>query len=156
MIEKYINLKIKELKGVSQKRKIRRNGSLMRANPKSILTIRKAYSSRSQSFDTITIAPDVASRILNFLNEAQNANAITDYELRNNPESKGQGYSIGEKVAQRILDKRSNMLPFQQFTDLSQLEEVQGLGQDKIQDLVYTFSESKSPSTNSEMGNIRG
>lgn len=79
------------------------------------------------------------NRILSFLNSARDASDITDSPLLLDDPNSGQGSStIGATVAQRILDAR-NVLPGRRFTSLSQLEGISGFGQDKLDDLIYSF-----------------
>ncbi len=86
-----------------------------------------------------TIAPHIASRILRFLNRVETAAAISA-AVRDNPNvGNEQGKGIGQTVAQRIMDRRESLAPFQRFNDLSQLEDIQGLGPDKFHDLVHAF-----------------
>ena len=93
---------------------------------------------------------ETQKRILNFLNEATTAADIAGTEPQEGPvhddTTKGYGdqvkdYDIGLKVAQRILDKRAT-LGTSGFTDLSQLSNIDGFGQDKFDDLVYSFGPS--------------
>ena len=82
----------------------------------------------------------VKIRILDFLNRAQQLEDITrSPQLKDNPESGSQqGYIIGQRVAQRIIDHRA-VLPQQQYTSLDELKEIKGIGEDKIHDLAYSF-----------------
>ena len=97
------------------------------------------------NFDKIT--PEVAKRVLVFLNCATSAKYIAGVERQDGPvfddPNKGRGdqkddYDIGLTVAQRILDKRDG-LPDQRFSDVTQLDNIKGLGQDKLDDLVHSF-----------------
>ncbi|NJL75620.1 MAG: hypothetical protein HC892_11915 [Saprospiraceae bacterium] len=108
--------------------------------PDSMPELSNLTSSSFQIFEGIKVPNQVAERILTFLNQAQDAKTITNYELQNNPNSSEQGYAIGETVAIRILEKRNTLLPFQQFRQLAELEDISGLGKDKMMDLIYTFS----------------
>lgn len=76
-------------------------------------------------------------RILSFFNRAQSAREITDLVL-DDPQRGGTGHGIGETVAQRILDHRNQLRP-RFFREFNQLNGIQGLGQDKLNDLAYTF-----------------
>lgn len=97
--------------------------------------------------DTANIDPVVAQRILDFINHAANAAQIAGNEPSVGPvlddPAKGtggaRGYDIGTTVAQRIINLR-NALVNNELTDLEQLEQVGYFGQDKLDDLVYTFS----------------
>lgn len=81
----------------------------------------------------------VAVRILNFLNDARNAADITE-AVRDDPNAgaPGEGAAIGEVVAARLLEKR-NSLPRRRFSRISELEGIQGFGEDKIRDLIFTL-----------------
>lgn len=98
--------------------------------------------------ETAGVPADVATRLLNFLNYASRAAVIAGNEPVHGPilddPSTGYGdnvedYDIGMVVAERIIDRRDS-LPGNQFTDLAQLSGIDYLGQDKFDDLVYTFS----------------
>lgn len=92
----------------------------------------------------ITLHPHWAdTRLLRFLNRARTATSIYHYpDLRDDPNSGiSNGYIIGEKVAQNILEFRQK-LPRRRFINVEQLLEVKGLGQDKLNDLQYSFSTS--------------
>lgn len=87
-----------------------------------------------------------AERVLAFLNGASTAADIAGSEPQDGPirddPSTGYGdqvrdYDIGLLVAQRILDKRATLGP-NGFTDLAQLSNISGFGQDKFNDLVYS------------------
>ena len=89
----------------------------------------------------------VAERVLEFVNTANTAAAIAGTEPQVGPvhddPTAGYGdqikdYDIGLTVAQRIIDKR-NSQPQGQFLDLSELSDIAGFGQDKFDDLVYSF-----------------
>ena len=97
--------------------------------------------------DFTQISPEVARRILTFLNCAIISKDIAAFEPQRGPiyddPSTGQGdqirdYDIGLTVAQRILDIRAS-LPDEQFKDINQLDNINGLGQDKLNDLAYSF-----------------
>ncbi len=78
----------------------------------------------------------VQERILDFVNRVQTAAELAA-GVQDDPNSGGSG-SIGATVAQRILDAR-NALPGNRFREFSQLDDVPGVGEDKINDLAYTF-----------------
>ena len=93
---------------------------------------------------------EIQKRILNFLNEATTSADIAGTEPQEGPVHdnplKGYGdqikdYDIGLKVAQRILNKQAS-LGASGFTDLSQLSDIEGFGQDKFDDLVHSFGPS--------------
>ena len=54
------------------------------------------------------------------------------------PDNFETGYDIGETVARRIIRHRNGTLD-DEFTDISQLIHIPGLGVDKLNDLFYTF-----------------
>ncbi len=105
------------------------------------------------TFTSNGIDPEIQQRVLEFLNTASVDFDIAGIEPQEGPvfddPTKGysaqpKGYDIGLTVAQRILDKRAT-LGDAGFTDLSQLSDIRGLGQDKFDDLIYTFSHSSPP-----------
>lgn len=88
------------------------------------------------------VTPWVGYRILNFFNRAKDVKDITgdgetNFGNANDPDN-WEDYSIGETVAERILEKR-NTLPARRFRELNQLEDINGLGLDKFNDLVQAF-----------------
>ncbi|MGD9129494.1 MAG: hypothetical protein PVJ09_03350 [Candidatus Woesebacteria bacterium] len=100
------------------------------------------------NLNTAGVSADVRNRLLNFLNNASNANSIAGSEPVHGPilddPSTGYGdnvedYDIGQTVARRIIQKR-NSLAGDQFTTLNQLNNIAHFGQDKFNDLVHTFS----------------
>lgn len=93
------------------------------------------------SFKNLQIKDWVAGRILDFLNRVKTVEDITESDLlQDDPNSGGEnGTTIGVTVAERILNKRNNMR-FPRFRNLSELEDIQGLGEDKMRDFVFSFS----------------
>lgn len=86
--------------------------------------------------------------ILDFINTAPNAAAIAGIEPSEGPvvDEPGVGYGdqvrdydIGITVAQQIISKRSSLGG---FTNLTQLSNIKGFGQDKFNDLLYSFSKT--------------
>jgi hypothetical protein len=86
------------------------------------------------------------SLIIDFLNAAQNANAIAGVEHQEGPvvDDPGRGYGdqvadydIGVVVAQRIIARRTSVGG---FSDLTQLHGIRGFGEDKFRDLLYSFA----------------
>ncbi len=84
--------------------------------------------------------------ILIFLNAAANANTIAGIEPKAGPivddPMEGYGdqlrdYDIGVDVAQRIINKRNSLGG---FTSLTQLSRINYFGQDKFNDLLFSFS----------------
>lgn len=91
-------------------------------------------------------------RAIQFLNECNTWQQIAGEEPEDGPifDSPWSGYGdqirdydIGKTVAQRILDVRAT-LPNQQFTNLKEVRAVRGVGEDKINDIIYTFSVSSN------------
>ncbi|MCB9235113.1 MAG: hypothetical protein H6581_25890 [Bacteroidia bacterium] len=83
-------------------------------------------------------------KVLNYLNKAADLQGLI-HNVYDNPDS-GTGspstsYTIGEKVGQRILDLRDTF-PGKRLPGLASLEEVDGFGQDKLNDLVYSFAQT--------------
>lgn len=100
------------------------------------------------NINTSGVPAEVATRMLNYLNNAANAQSIAGNEPDYGPilddPMTGYGdnvndYDIGLTVAKRILQKR-NSLAGGRFLNVSQLSGISYLGQDKFDDLVYTFS----------------
>ncbi len=86
--------------------------------------------------------PDWAKdRLLSFINSARAPEAISkSEELKDDPTSgSSDGYTIGNKTAQNILDAKKT-LPKKKFNSVEQLLDVQGLGKDKLNDLLKSFS----------------
>ncbi|MEL7119631.1 MAG: hypothetical protein AAFO07_09325 [Bacteroidota bacterium] len=96
------------------------------------------------NFNWDSIPQRIAVRILHFLNSVKDVKDITESELLKDDPNSGsksdneKGIVIGDKVAQSIINLRNN-LPARRFRHISQLEEVKGLGKDKINDLIYSF-----------------
>lgn len=100
------------------------------------------------NLDFSSIDRFTAQRILAFLNGMRTASdlihSITERgEIQDNPESgsAGSGYTIGETVAARLISVR-NKLRSRRFSSIDQLDEVEGFGQDKLNDLAYSFRDS--------------
>ncbi len=93
-----------------------------------------------KTLDTSGISPIAASKVLRFLNEATQATDISraDSLLKDNPDVGVGRYRIGKTVASRIIQKRKS-LEAGLFQSLGELNGIDGLGQDKFQDLVYSF-----------------
>lgn len=93
----------------------------------------------------------VDGEILDFLNNAKTWPDIAGIEPQagpvfDNPEigvhRPFMGYDIGEVTAKNIISKRAS-LPNNRFTDLQQVDDVRGMGEDKMADLRFTFRTQK-------------
>ncbi|MEM6804241.1 MAG: hypothetical protein AAF696_22745 [Bacteroidota bacterium] len=84
------------------------------------------------------ISDTAGAAMLRFLNQAFRPQDIINRVLIKD-ESEGKDYGIGAVVAGRIIRKRKT-LPRWRFTELSQLNDIKGFGQDKLEDLAETFS----------------
>lgn len=91
------------------------------------------------TFSESKYAPRVIRRGLSLLNRFREADAfsIPEYTLEGEEVPPGADYGIGKVVAQRILDLRETLLG-QRFTSFSQLSDIQGLGEDKLDDLLQS------------------
>lgn len=90
-------------------------------------------------FKNIEVKDWVAARILYFFNVARDVSDIVDHpDLKDNPENGTNGVTIGPTVAKRILE-RKQQLQFRRFRNISKLEGIQGFGEDKFNDLIYSF-----------------
>jgi hypothetical protein len=76
-------------------------------------------------------------RILHFLNAVESAEDITNPATLQDHE--GGGYTIGDLVAQRILEQRGR-LPGGHFVSFKDLDQVPGLGDDKLRDLAHSIA----------------
>ncbi|MEM6342582.1 MAG: hypothetical protein AAF927_01835 [Bacteroidota bacterium] len=79
----------------------------------------------------------VQKRVIAFINGAKKASDIVE-RVKDSPNN-GQGYGIGETVAKRILSKR-NSLPARRFRTIEQFSDIEGLGEDKFEDLLSSFN----------------
>ena len=93
------------------------------------------------------VPPAVEERVLDFLNSATTWVDIAGIESQYGPiyddpahgyGDQYQDYDIGETTANEILAERSR-LGAAGFTSLAQVRSVRGVGEDKINDLVYSF-----------------
>ena len=98
------------------------------------------------SIHTNNIDSATSSRILAYLNSIRSPEELTKTpeeggDIKDDPKSgaKGSGYTIGPTVAARIINTR-NTLRGRRFSSIDQLAEIDGLGQDKLNDLAYSFS----------------
>ncbi len=89
-----------------------------------------------------TIAPWIERRILAFVNQARRpADLLGPDRLKDAPDDgSSSGYTIGETVAQRLLAYR-DQLPRRRYQRLTELDQVPGMGPDKLKDLIYTFGQ---------------
>lgn len=90
---------------------------------------------------TIILKPWIADRVLQFFNRVKTIEDITE-AVKDNPfeghSEEKKGYGIGTTLAERILNYR-NTLPGRRFRNLEQIWSINGLGEDKINDLIYSF-----------------
>lgn len=93
-----------------------------------------------KTLDTGGISPRTASEVLRFLNEAIQPTDISraDSLLKDDPDAGTGRYRIGKTVAGRIIQKRKS-LNAGLFQSLEELNGIDGLGQDKFHDLIYSF-----------------
>ena len=89
------------------------------------------------------ISPQTGARILRFLNQIFRPQDLLNKLLVKPEEGETKDYGIGPVVASRII-KRRKELPGWRFTELTQLNGIKGLGQDKLDDLVDTFNLSSA------------
>jgi hypothetical protein len=82
------------------------------------------------------IAPWVANRIVHFFNTVQKPAEIVE-GIMDDPGDQ-ENTAFRQSLARRILKVRES-LPLQRFTDLAQIDAIQGVGPDKMEDLAYTF-----------------
>ena len=109
----------------------------------------------SETLARIAALPVHQVAMLDFLNRAKTAEDIAGVPgssaspIQDDPNrytgksATGKGYDIGPKVAQRILDKRTELGG--KFSSLDQLAGIPYFGEDKFNDLVYTFVLRRSP-----------
>ena len=86
--------------------------------------------------------------ILDYLNAVTTAAEIAGIEpsegpISDDPNKRGGGYDIGIKVAKRILKRRTDLGGT--FKSLEDLADIPYFGEDKLQDLIYTYMKLKSP-----------
>lgn len=98
---------------------------------------------------TTNIQAWVLNRILAFFNAANTVENILDGTIQDDP-ADGPGRTLGPKLAARIL-RAKNQLPRRRFTDFSQLDNVTGVGEGTIQDLVYSFGTNAAEAFQSSM-----
>jgi hypothetical protein len=84
-----------------------------------------------------TLLPAQIQTVLDFLNKAQRVEDLTDIQ-QYRPDLSEEAlasYSIGKKRAQKLLDARSNLVA-RQYNDLDEVLAVEGIGADKVLDIV--------------------
>ena len=83
------------------------------------------------------LSPILEKRLLYLFNQVRKVEDITSisWEMEDGDDE----YGIGEIVAQRIIDKRKT-LSYGRYTSAEQLADIPGLGTEKIEDIVKTFS----------------
>ncbi|MEM1327476.1 MAG: hypothetical protein AAGI23_16055 [Bacteroidota bacterium] len=139
-MRRHINLQQKKLKQLKTpafaKRTVLRmpKKNLTPTANKAIVNIQKSNSVDGMTFKGRAVAQWVSLRILQFLNQAQSVEDLTNVEEESN------NYSIGATVAARILSRRSS-LPRKRFSTLAELEGIAGFGEDKLNDLVILLSQ---------------
>lgn len=89
------------------------------------------------TFNTQGIPAWKIKRVLIALNGFSTAAKLSD-AVSDDPNYGSGSTGIGETVAQRILDRRAAQ-QFNRFTEVDQLQNIDGLSQDKFQDMVYSF-----------------
>ena len=85
------------------------------------------------------ISKGIQARILQFLNGVQNAEEIINLVQQQMDEEASPGNGIGKTVAQRIISFR-NDLPARRFRNLEQVDQVPGVGTDKIMDIMRALN----------------
>ncbi len=98
------------------------------------------------------VLPVYELAILEYLNTAKDAAAIAGIEVQEGPVMDDPdtgfgrpgriGYDIGLLVAERILEKRKKKGMFRSLEDLA---DIKGFGNDKLDDLLYTFTRLRVP-----------
>lgn len=96
----------------------------------------------------------IQQRIISFFNRVKSWEEIVAgvHDDPGNDANPTSGTSIGETVAKRILDKKGE-LRGNQFWEFSELNDIQGLGPDKLRDLIYTFGQPAAESFRKGMYN---
>ncbi|MEM6699408.1 MAG: hypothetical protein AAF599_13485 [Bacteroidota bacterium] len=145
MIKRQINLKTTRLKQVRKQAFAKTpTYSLQQKLTQPTQNIRQKHAANYNSyflsnqplmnqFEDQIVEDWVAIRVFDFLNRARTTEDLTEVEMTKNRDNP---YSIGTTVAQRILEHRQKLAPFRRYTSLSQLENIEGFGKDKFNDLV--------------------
>ena len=92
----------------------------------------------------------VQSRILAFFNNARSVDDILDGTIQDDP-SDGPGNTMGRTLAARILRVRNEIRPFRRFMEFSQLDDIKGVGEGTLKDLVYSFGTSAAAAFRNRM-----
>lgn len=87
---------------------------------------------------TATPSEWVTNRILAFFNRARNIDDLLDGTIKDDP-ADGPGYTLGRKLAGRILRTRNALRPIPRFRKFEEFDSIPGVGPGTIDDLVYTF-----------------
>jgi hypothetical protein len=95
------------------------------------------------------LLPAMERRLIGFLNHIDDATVLSD-AIRDRHQDGGTG--IGEKVAEHLLKARTE-LPGRRFGNLKQVEDVPGVGKDKILDLMHAFRQPAAQAFHSGMYN---
>ena len=101
-----------------------------------------------KALDFSAIDDQTRQAILDFVNRAPQPRYLTSARhggwLTDDPSTgysaNQPGYALGWTVAQRILEKRDAM-PGGEFTSITQLGDIAGFAQDKLNDLVFTLND---------------
>ena len=91
-----------------------------------------------KTFSSLKPTEAVEKRLLDFLNSIHRPEIIADLDLLLIQGDKAD-YGIGPVVAERILAKKNSLSP-RLFKSIEQLDDIEGLGQDKAQDLLTYLS----------------
>lgn len=83
------------------------------------------------------MAPWVSRRILQFFNSARTSQDITQFDFEVFAGEKAE-YGIGETVAERIIERKQS-LPYRRYQHIDELDNLKGLGEEKIKDLIQIF-----------------
>ncbi len=93
--------------------------------------------------DFSQISKSEEKQLLLFLNQAYNAKDILQLSRYKTSVDDSKDYGIGPIVAARIITHKRS-LPSRRFTDISELNGIQGFGQDKFDDIANFFKTSSA------------
>lgn len=82
----------------------------------------------------------IQNKIVGFFNYTQSVEMVLDGSIQDNP-ADGEGNTLGPTLAARILEVK-NGLPSRRFSDLAEIDAIQGVGKGTMQDLVYSFGQT--------------